>query len=67
MTGIVSWAAQRQKAIVGQALTTAQGLMAREDVQALCLECGPATRRNSSASASWIDRLLAYSFSSAPR
>ena len=67
VTGIVSWAAQRQKAIVGQALTTAQGLMAREDVQALCLECGPATRRNSSASASWIDRLLAYSFSSAPR
>ena len=67
VTGIVGWAAQRQKAIFGQALTTAQGLLAREDVQALCLECGATMRGNTGASAGWIDRLLVYSFSSAPR
>jgi protease-4 len=67
VAGIVGWAAQREKAVFGQALTTVQGLLAREDVQALCLECGTTMRRNTGASADWIDRLLAYSFSSAPR
>ena len=67
VTGVIGWAAQRQQAIVSQAMTTAQGLLARQDVQALCLECGAATRRSTRASASWLDRLLAYSFSSAPR
>ena len=67
VTGIVGWAAQRQKAVFSQALTTAQGLLAREDVQALCLECGASVHRNTNASAGWIDRLLAYSFSSAAR
>jgi protease-4 len=67
VTGVVGWAAQRQKAIFGQALATAQGLLAREDVQALCLECGGGIQRNSKASASWIEQLLGYSFSSVPR
>ncbi len=67
VNGVVGWAAQRQKSIVSQALTTAQGLMAREDVQALCLECGATIHRNTNAAANWFDRLLAYSFSSAPR
>ena len=67
VTGIVGWAAQRQKAVFSQALTTAQGLLAREDVQALCLECGASVHRNTNGSTGWIDRLLAYSFSSAAR
>jgi len=67
VTGVVGWAAQRQKAIFGQALATAQGLLAREDVQALCLECGISAHRNTKASASWIEQLLGYSFSAVPR
>ena len=67
VTGVIGWATQRQKAIFGQALATAQGLLAREDVQALCLECGASVPRNNKASAGWFDRLLAYSFSSVPR
>ncbi|MEQ8742303.1 signal peptide peptidase SppA [Parasphingorhabdus sp.] len=67
VTGVIGWATQRQKAIFGQALATAQGLLAREDVQALCLECGASVPRNNKASADWFDRLLAYSFSSVPR
>lgn len=67
VTGVVGWAGQRQKAIFGQALATAQGLLAREDVQALCLECGASIPRNNKASADWFDHLLAYSFSSIPR
>jgi len=67
VTGVVGWAAQRQKAVFSQVLSTAQGLLAREDVQALCLECGATMHRNTNASAGWIDRLLAYSLSSAPR
>ena len=67
VTGVIGWVAQRQKAIFGQALATAQGLLAREDVQALCLECGTGVQRNKRASADWIDRLLGYSFSSVPR
>ncbi|NCN84440.1 MAG: signal peptide peptidase SppA [Sphingomonadales bacterium] len=67
VNGVIGWAAQRQKAIFGQALATAQGLLTREDVQALCLECGAAVHRKARASADWIDRLLAYSASSAPR
>ncbi len=67
VTGVIGWAAQRQKTIFGQALATAQGLLAHEDVQALCLECGSRAPRNNNASADWIDRLLSYSFSSFPR
>ncbi len=67
VTGVIGWAAQRQKAILGEALATAQGLLAREDVQALCLECGTGVNRNTRASAGWFDRLLGYSLSSAPR
>jgi protease-4 len=67
VTGVIGWAAQRQKAVFGQALATAQGLLAREDVQALCLECGIATHRNTKASANWIEQLLGYSFSAVPR
>ena len=67
VTGVVGWAAKNQKAIFAQALTTAQGLLAREDVQALCLECGTGTHRKSRISANWVDQLFSYSFSSAPR
>ena len=67
VTGIIGWAAQRQKAIFGQAMATAQGLLVREDVQALCLECGTGAQHSSKASAKWIERLLGYSLSSAPR
>ena len=67
VTGVIGWAAQRQKAIFGQALATAQGLLIREDVQALCLECGTPMRSNGIATSRWIDRLLGYSLSSAPR
>ncbi len=67
VTGVVGWTARRQKAIFGEALATAQGLLAREDVQALCLECGIRVHRNTRASTDWIDRLLGYSFSSFPR
>nr|WP_254305774.1 signal peptide peptidase SppA [Sphingopyxis sp. BSNA05] len=67
VSGVIGWAAQRQKAAVGEALATAQGLLAREDVQALCLECGTGVNRTPAASARWIDRLLRYSLSSAPR
>ena len=65
--GIVGWVAQREKAVFGAALATAQGLLAREDIQALCLECGAGARRNVRQSGDWIDRLLSYSFSSSPR
>lgn len=67
VTGVIGWAAQRQKAIFGEALATAQGLLVREDVQALCLECGTGVLRNRRASNGWIDQLLRYSFSSDPR
>jgi len=67
VTGVIGWAAQRQKAIFGQALATAQGLLAREDVQALCLECGAGVHRNRNASGGWIEQLLGYSFSAVPR
>jgi protease-4 len=67
VTGVIGWAAQRQKAIFGEALATAQGLLVREDVQAFCLECSTGVTRNANGSASWIDRLLRYSFSSAAR
>ena len=67
ITGVTGWAAQRQKAIFGQAMATAQGLLVREDVQALCLECGTGFQRNTRASTGWINRLFGYSFSPAPR
>ncbi|WP_417620638.1 signal peptide peptidase SppA [Parasphingorhabdus sp.] len=67
VTGVIGWVAQRQKAIFGEAMTTAQGLLAREDVQALCLECGTRVQQNRSASTDWISRLLSYSSSSSPR
>ena len=66
VTGAIGWAAQRQRAIFGQAVATAQAFLVREDVQALCLECGTDARRNTVASASWIERLLGYSFSAVP-
>lgn len=67
VTGVIGWITQRQKAIFAQAMATAQGLLAREDVQALCLECGSSVARNNGASDDWIARLLAYSSSSALR
>ena len=67
VNGVIGWAAQREKAVFGQAMATAQGLLAREDVQALCLECGAVEPRKTKASAGWINWLLGYSSSSAPR
>ena len=67
VTGVIGWAAQRQKAVFGQALASAQGLLIREDVQALCLECAASSKVNRAATTNWIDRLLRYSFSPAPR
>ncbi|MEO9636309.1 MAG: signal peptide peptidase SppA [Parasphingorhabdus sp.] len=67
ITGVVGWAAQRQKAMFGDALATAQGLLAREDVQALCLECGINVQRNRLAPDGWVENLLRYSLSSDPR
>lgn len=72
VTGVVSWAAREQKLMVHQALATAQGLMAREDLQALCLECAhlPAATRHAASVAgpvSFFEWLSRYSLSSTPR
>lgn len=67
VNGVIGWAAQREKAVFGQAMATAQGLLAREDVQALCLECGAGERPKTKGSAKWVNWLLGYSSSSAPR
>ena len=39
ITSIFSWAAREQKAMLNEALATAQGLLASEGLQARCLEC----------------------------
>lgn len=67
VTGIVGWVARQQKALFADALATAQGLMVREDVQALCLECGPAKSLRNETAISWLDWLKLQSFSAAPR
>ncbi|MEO9599055.1 signal peptide peptidase SppA [Parasphingorhabdus sp.] len=67
VTGVIGWVARRQKAVVGEAMATAQGLLVREDVQALCLECGTGVQRNTDASSALTDHLQSYFFSSAPR
>ena len=41
---VTGWAAREQRAAFGAALSTARGLMSRQGVQALCLECGGAPR-----------------------
>ena len=68
VNGIFGWVAQEQQRLFFQALNTAQGLMARQDVQALCLECGAVSpvagfRRD----VSLFDLLRSYSSSAAPR
>jgi len=67
VTGIVGWIARQQKASFADALATAQGLMVREDVQALCLECGPVISRPSNTKVDWFEWLKLQSLSSAPR
>ncbi len=67
VTGVVSWFTRQQKAVLADALYTARGLMAREGVQALCLECGPADARPKQQRINWFDWLSSYSASSAPR
>lgn len=67
VTGVVGWIARQQKALFAEALSTAQGLMIREDVQALCLECGPIKTARSSQANGWIDWLKLQFFSSTPR
>ena len=43
VTSLVGWVARQQKASFANALDTASKLMASEDMQALCLECGEAS------------------------
>jgi len=57
VTGIVGWVARQQKALFADALATAQGLLVREDVQALCLECGPVASRPSNTEINWFEWL----------
>ncbi|QTD54905.1 signal peptide peptidase SppA [Parasphingorhabdus cellanae] len=66
VTGMVGWIARQQKASFAEALNTARGLMAREDVQALCLECGGLRRpAQNNAVPNLFDLLKSYSLSSA--
>lgn len=68
VTGIFSWVAREQKLMFNQALATAQGLMARQDVQALCLECGSASSASSQdTNLNLFDLLKSYASSPAPR
>ncbi|MEH6758187.1 MAG: signal peptide peptidase SppA [Parasphingorhabdus sp.] len=67
VTGMVGWVARQQKAVFADALNTARGLMAREDVQALCLECGVEGRSIKTGTPDIFDLLRSYSLSSAPR
>lgn len=68
VTGMIGWVARQQKATFANALNTARGLMAREDVQALCLECGGASQQVQTGTApDLFDLLRSYSLSSAPR
>lgn len=67
VTGMIGWVARQQKASFTDALNTARGLMAREDVQALCLECGGASQQLKTRTPDLFDLLRSYSLSSAPR
>ena len=68
ITGIFSWVAREQKLKFNQALATARGLMARQDVQALCLECGSASSASSQdTNLNLFDLLKSYASSPAPR
>lgn len=67
VTGIVGWVARQQKVAFAQALSTAQGLLTREDVQALCLECGPMRSSRDYTQINWFDWLKLQSFSTIPR
>ena len=67
VTGMVGWVTRQQKAVFADALDTARGLMAREDVQALCLECGVKGRTVKSGTPDIFNLLRSYSLSSAPR
>lgn len=68
VTGMVGWVARQQKASFANALSTARGLMAREDVQALCLECGGTSQQvKTGTTPDLFDLLRSYSLSSVPR
>ncbi len=69
VTGVVGWVARQQKVVLADALYTARGLMAREDVQALCLECGGLGRQPQTRGTmpNLFDLLRSYSLSPAPR
>ena len=60
VTGLVGWAARQQKTVFAEALNTARGLMMREDVQALCLECGGSWQRGKSTSPDLLTLLKSY-------
>ncbi len=69
VTGMVGWVARQQKLTLADALYTARGLMAREDVQALCLECGGLgiQAQTRASMPNLFDLLRSYSLSPAPR
>lgn len=67
VTDMVGWIARQQKTIFAEALATARGLMAREDVQALCLECGGNWHQVKSGTPDLFMLLKSYSLSPAPR
>lgn len=67
VTSMIGWVARQQKATFADALDTARGLMAREDVQALCLECSGLSPRLKASTPDLFDLLRSYSLSSAPR
>ncbi len=68
VNGIFGWVAQEQQRMFFQALNSAQGLMARQDVQALCLECGSVNPvAGYRQDVDLFELLKSYSLSAAPR
>ena len=67
VTSMVGWIARQQKSSFANALSTARGLLASEDMKALCLECTADVYRGDGANISWFDWLKNYSLSSTPR
>lgn len=68
VTSLVGWVARQQKASFANALDTASKLMASEDMQALCLECGEASMARAKVGEINLFHLLrSYSPLPAPR
>ena len=61
VNGVFGWVALQQKLSLIQALNTAAGILAREDIQALCLECGSeSVAQPSKDSAGFLSMVRAY-------